>query len=174
MSGNLLPLFASLTHGVYVIGVSALGRKNAFTAAWVMQSSFDPPMLALSINPAHSSYALLKSGGFFTVNVLGKQQRDLALHFGTPKKEDKLATVNWHEAKSGTPILDTALAWFECKVSAEITSSDHVLALGKVIDGDLHNVEDLPLYYGEVSSFDSSRCLLPDTIKPWAFNRETL
>jgi len=43
MSEKLLPLFGNLTHGVYVIGVSAIGRKNAFTAAWVMQSSFDPP-----------------------------------------------------------------------------------------------------------------------------------
>ncbi len=79
MSKNLLPLFASLTHGVYVVGVSAGGRNNAFTAAWVMQSSFDPPMLALSINPAHSSYGLLKAGGCFTVSVLGKGQKELAL-----------------------------------------------------------------------------------------------
>ncbi len=34
MSGRLAPLFASLTHGIYVVGVSADGRKNAFTAAW--------------------------------------------------------------------------------------------------------------------------------------------
>jgi len=33
MSEKLLPLFGNLTHGVYVIGVSAMGKKNAFTAA---------------------------------------------------------------------------------------------------------------------------------------------
>jgi len=49
MSVSLAPLFASLTHGVYVIGVAAEGRENAFTAAWVMQASFQPPMLALGI-----------------------------------------------------------------------------------------------------------------------------
>ena len=36
--------------------------RNAFTAAWVMQVSFDPLLLALSINPHHSSYRLLKEG----------------------------------------------------------------------------------------------------------------
>ena len=29
MSEKLLPLFGNLTHGVYVIGVSAMGKKNA-------------------------------------------------------------------------------------------------------------------------------------------------
>ena len=166
MSEKLLPLFGNLTHGVYVIGVSAMGKKNAFTAAWVMQSSFDPPMLALSINPAHSSYPLLKAGGCFTVNVLGKQHRELALHFGTPRMEDKLASVNWREAECGAPILVDALAWFECTVAGELASGDHVLVLGKVVDGGLLDVEGSPLYYSEFSGFDSSSHLLPDTIKP--------
>jgi flavin reductase (DIM6/NTAB) family NADH-FMN oxidoreductase RutF len=166
MSEKLLPLFASLTHGVYVIGVSAMGRKNAFTAAWVMQASFDPPMLALSINPDHSSYVLLKAGGCFTVNVLGKEKRDLALHFGTPRRENKLDSVNWHAPGCGAPILDAALAWFECGVAGELASGDHVLVLGKVINGGLLDSEDSPLDYREVSGFDSSSRLLPGTIKP--------
>jgi flavin reductase (DIM6/NTAB) family NADH-FMN oxidoreductase RutF len=164
LSENLISLFASLTHGVYVVGVSALGLKNAFTAAWVMQSSFDPPMLALSINPTHSSYALLKTGGYFTINVLGKGQRDLAKHFGKPRKEDKLASVNWHEAEFGAPILDIALAWFECRVVGELVSGDHVLVLGDVVNGGLLNLEDSPLDYREVSRFDSSSRLLADKI----------
>ena len=166
MSEKLLPLFGNLTHGVYVIGVSAMGRKNAFTAAWVMQSSFDPPMLALSINPAHSSYPLLVAGGCFTVNVLGKQHRELALHFGTPRKEGKLASVNWREAGCGAPVLVDALAWFECSVAGELASGDHVLVLGKVVDGGLLDVEGIPLNYSEVCGFDSSSRLLPDKMKP--------
>jgi flavin reductase (DIM6/NTAB) family NADH-FMN oxidoreductase RutF len=166
MSNNLIPLFASLTHGVYVIGVSAHGLKNAFTAAWVMQSSFDPPMLALSINPAHTSYALLTAGGYFTVNVLRKGQRDLALHFGKPREENKLASVNWREAGHGAPILDAALAWFECRVAGELVSGDHVLVLGKVINAELLGLQEPPLDYREVSHLDSSSRLLPDQISP--------
>ena len=166
MSKNLFPLFASLTHGIYVIGVSAMGRKNAFTAAWVMQSSFDPPMLALSINPAHSSYGLLKGGGCFTVSVLGKGQRELALHFGTPRKEDKLASVSWHEADCAAPVLSSALAWFECRVAGELASGDHVLVLGQVVNGGLLDVEDTPLNYSEFSGFDASSRLLPDQLRP--------
>ncbi len=58
MPEKLLTVLDRLTHGVYVIGVSHLERKNAFTASWVMQSSFDPPMLPLGIASTHKSNAL--------------------------------------------------------------------------------------------------------------------
>jgi flavin reductase (DIM6/NTAB) family NADH-FMN oxidoreductase RutF len=68
--------------GVYVVGVAHGEVRNAFTAAWVMQVSFDPLLLALGINPHHSSYRLLNEGRAFSVNVLKKGQLDLAEHFG--------------------------------------------------------------------------------------------
>jgi flavin reductase (DIM6/NTAB) family NADH-FMN oxidoreductase RutF len=60
MSGSIAALFQRLTQGVYVVGVGHREARNAFTAAWVTQVSFDPSLLALSINPHHSSYGLLK------------------------------------------------------------------------------------------------------------------
>ena len=51
-------LVKRLTQGVYVVGVAHGEKRNAFTAAWIMQVSFDPLLLALSINPQHSSYQL--------------------------------------------------------------------------------------------------------------------
>ena len=62
MSGPIAALFKRLTQGVYVVGVAHGEVRHAFTAAWVMQVSFDPLLLALSINPRHSSYRLLKEG----------------------------------------------------------------------------------------------------------------
>jgi hypothetical protein len=72
MSGSVAALFQRLTQGVYVVGVAHGEVRNAFTAAWVMQVSFDPLLLALSINPHHSSYGLLSDGRAFSVNVLKK------------------------------------------------------------------------------------------------------
>ncbi|MGH2567380.1 MAG: flavin reductase family protein, partial [Bacteroidota bacterium] len=58
MKKDLAFLFRQLTHGVYVVGVTHKKKDNAFTAAWVMQVSFKPLLLALSIHPDHSSYAM--------------------------------------------------------------------------------------------------------------------
>ena len=84
MSNSLASLFKSVTTGVYVVGVAHGEVRNAFTAAFVMQVSYDPLLLALSINPHHSSYGLLNQGGVFSVNVLTKGQLALAAQFGGP------------------------------------------------------------------------------------------
>jgi len=42
MSDSLAALFQRLTQGVYVVGVAYGEARNAFTAAWVMQVSFNP------------------------------------------------------------------------------------------------------------------------------------
>ena len=88
MSGSIAALFQCLTQGVYVVGVANGEMRDAFTAAWVMQASFDPLLLALSISPRHSSYGLLKEGRAFSINVLKKGQLDLADRYGRPARAD--------------------------------------------------------------------------------------
>jgi len=124
-------LFQRLTQGVYVVGVAHADVRNAFTAAWVMQVSFDPLLLALSINPQHLSYRLLKQGRAFSVNVLKKDRLDLAEHYGLPASVDKLAKTEWTTDRLGLPLLREALAWFECQLLSEYSAGDHVLVLGK-------------------------------------------
>jgi len=163
MSGKLAPLFRQLTHGVYVIGVAGNGRYNAFTAAWLMQVSFEPLMLALSINRRHSSYALLKAGDGFTVNVLRQGQDDLALHFGQPSTVNKLAAIAWRQSRRGTPLLDDALAWFECEFVRECPAGDHLVVLGRVVDGAILAPAAQPMNYRDTGEMDGSATLFPDT-----------
>jgi flavin reductase (DIM6/NTAB) family NADH-FMN oxidoreductase RutF len=115
MSRSIAALFQRLTQGVYVVGVAHGAVRNAFTAAWVMQVSFDPLLLTLSINPHHSSYQLLKEGRAFSVNVLKKGQLDLAEHYGQPARADKLVETDWTTDRTGLPLLREALAWLECE-----------------------------------------------------------
>jgi flavin reductase (DIM6/NTAB) family NADH-FMN oxidoreductase RutF len=159
---NPLPsLFASLTHGVFVIGVASGERRNAFTAAWVMQASFDPPILALSINPRHSSYRLMTEGRAFTVNVLACDQLSLAEHFGQPAAVDKLATVAWQPAGSGAPLLDAALAIFDCRLQSQLEAGDHVIVTGLVVGGGLQRDGAQPLQYRDTGAMDGSAALFP-------------
>jgi flavin reductase (DIM6/NTAB) family NADH-FMN oxidoreductase RutF len=162
MSRSIAALFQRLTQGVYVVGVAHGGVRNAFTAAWVMQVSFDPLLLTLSINPHHSSYRLLKEGRAFSVNVLKKGQLDLAEHYGQPARADKLAGTEWTTDRTGLPLLREALAWFECEFLNEHPAGDHVLVLGKVIGGKLLDSEAEPMSYRETGSMDGASTLFPD------------
>jgi flavin reductase (DIM6/NTAB) family NADH-FMN oxidoreductase RutF len=163
MSGSVAALFQRLTQGVYVVGVAHGEVRNAFTAAWVMQVSFDPLLMALSISPHHSSYRLLKEGRAFSVNVLKKGQLDLAEHFGRPAGAEKLAAIEWTAGRLGLPLLRDALAWFECQVLSEYPAGDHALVLGKVIVGKLLDPEAEPMSYRETGAMDGASALFPDT-----------
>jgi flavin reductase (DIM6/NTAB) family NADH-FMN oxidoreductase RutF len=162
MSGSIAVLFKRLTQGVYVVGVAHGEVRDAFTAAWVMQVSFDPLLLALSINPQHLSYRLLKEGRAFSVNVLKKDQLDLAEHYGRPAHARKLAGTEWTTDRLGLPLLRETLAWFECEVLSEYPAGDHVLVLGKVIGGKLLDSEAEPMSYAQTGDMDGASALFPN------------
>jgi flavin reductase (DIM6/NTAB) family NADH-FMN oxidoreductase RutF len=162
MSGSIAVLFQRLTQGVYVVGVAHGETRNAFTAAWVMQVSYDPLLLALSVNSNHSSYRLLKEGRSFSVNVLKKGQLDLADHYGRRAGADKLALTDWTNDRIGPPLLREGLAWFKCQVVSEHPVGDHVLVVGRVIDGRLVDSEAEPMCYRETGGMDGASTLYPD------------
>ena len=162
MGNSVAALFQRLTQGVYVVGVAHGEARNAFTATWVMQVSFDPLLLALSINPQHTSYALLKQGGAFSVNVLKKGQLELAAHYGQSARADKMAATTWTVGRTGAPLLRECLAWFECQLVSEHPAGDHILTLGKVIDGKLLDSGAEPMTYRETGAMDGASALFPD------------
>ncbi len=162
MNEDLASLFRLLTHGVYVIGVTHEHKDNAFTAAWVMQVSFDPLLLALSINPGHSSCDMLIQGGVFSVNVLPHDRQGLARRFGRPAATGKLEGIRWHRGATGAPILDEAMAYFDCEFSHKCPAGDHVIVVGRVVDGAVFDPQAVPMNYRDTGDMDGSSVLYPD------------
>ena len=155
-------LFHQLTNGVYVIGSAHRGQRDAFTAAWVTQVSFEPLLLALSVNPGNATYALIRDSGRLVVNVLGHGQLELARGFGTRsgRDEDKLAGVRWHPGRGDAPLLDDAVAFFECDVVDDRPAGDHRLVVARVVNGEVLR-ESAPLSYAETGEMDGSAALYP-------------
>jgi flavin reductase (DIM6/NTAB) family NADH-FMN oxidoreductase RutF len=156
-------VFRRLTNGVYVIGAAQDGRASAFTAAWVTQVSFEPMLLALSINPGHASYPLLRGSGAFVVNVLARGRLDLARHFGTQsgRDTDKLRGIRWQPGPEGAPILAEAVAWLGCRVTGSTAVGDHELIIARVTAGDVLDSSLAPMGYAETGDLDGSTVLYP-------------
>jgi flavin reductase (DIM6/NTAB) family NADH-FMN oxidoreductase RutF len=164
MSQAIAALCRRLTHGVCVIGVAHGAVHNAFTAAWVMQCSFDPLLLALAVHREHGSYRLLIEGGAFAVSVLRADQMTLAAHFGQPQVVDKLASVAWVVRRTGAPVLVDALAYFDCSLYGHHPAGDHELVLGHVVDGAILSPDAAPLDYASTGDLDASERLFPDML----------
>jgi flavin reductase (DIM6/NTAB) family NADH-FMN oxidoreductase RutF len=156
-------LFRTITLGVYAVGVTDGQRRDAFTAAWVMQVSFNPLLLAVSINPQNASYELLHATGGFTVNVLKQGQLELARRLGTRsgRDEDKLAGVRSRPGRLGSPILEDSLAYFECELMGRTRAGDHELVLGRVVEGKILDPGAAPLTYADTGEMDGSAALFP-------------
>ena len=163
---DVAELFRRLNAGVYVVGVADGGRRNAFTAAWLIQVSFDPLLLALSVNPGHASHPLLVGGGGFAVSVLSRDQLHLARHFGTrsARETDKLVGVAWRPGYTGAPILSEAMAYFECRLTQRIPAGDHEIVIARPIAGEILRPDAVPLTYADTGDLDGSRELYPPSL----------
>ena len=159
-------LFRRLTAGVYVITSAAGGKTGGFTAAWAMQVSFDPLLVAVSINPGNATWALIEKSGRFAINVLESGQHELARHFGLQSgrrvnKFEGVSTINL----AGPPILADALAWLDCQVDRHAPAGDHIVVIARVVGGDVLNSKATPLRYGETGNMDGSGSLYPPTFE---------
>lgn len=156
-------LFRRLTNGLYIVGVAHKQQRNAFTAAWLTQVSFDPLLVALSINPTHASYPILVAAGTFAVSVLRQGQLPLARHYGTHSgwAVDKLEGQRWEASSSGAPVLSDALAYLECRVTDHHPAGDHELVLARVTGGRVLAAEAIPMGYAETGNLDGSAALYP-------------
>jgi flavin reductase (DIM6/NTAB) family NADH-FMN oxidoreductase RutF len=162
-----LELFRRLTNGLYVVGVAHGEQRDGFTAAWVTQVSFDPLLVALSINPSHASFPILVAAEGFAVSILRHGQLELARHFGTQSgwAVDKLAGQRWQAAHGGAPVLLDALAYLECVLVDRRPAGDHELVLGRVVGGRVLAPEALPMTYAETDNLDGSAGLYPSTFE---------
>ena len=133
-----------IPHGVYIVGVKQGDQLNAFTATWLTQVSFTPPLVALGIRKDSHSLEMLKQGRVFSVNLLGKDQKAVAEHFVKPATVvgEKLQGVKYRAGATGAPVLEDAIAFVECEVR-EIANErgDHAIVIGEVVEAGVRKDE---------------------------------
>jgi flavin reductase (DIM6/NTAB) family NADH-FMN oxidoreductase RutF len=137
------------TYGLYAVSVRAGERRNAFTANWLSQVSFDPPLVALSVDNTAASLELIRAAGRFVVNVYDAEQRELAGRLGKTlsRSPEKLEGIALGETASGQPYLRETLGWVEVAVERELPAGDSTLFLARVVDAGMqwHGEEPLTM-----------------------------
>ena len=101
-----------------------------------MQVSFDPLLLAVSIEEKSRMKAFIADYGFFSINLLPAGGKEIARSLLKPgTAEDATSNgLKFTRGANGTPFLDDALAALECKVVAEYPTGDHRTFVGEVVD----------------------------------------
>lgn len=109
--------------------------------------SIDPPSLLVCLNVSSQTAAAILESGFFCVNLLSESQQHLANTFAGRSLGERFGTAAWRECETGAPVLDGALASFECTLTDALRPTSHHIYVGEV--GMVHRGAGRPLLYCE-------------------------
>ena len=121
-----------------VIAKDEQGKYNPITVCWVMRTSHEPPILAVSIGLTRYSLGAIRRSGEFVVSILSTGMAADALFHGTKSGRDldKLAecgTKTQPASEIDGVLLANAAANFECRLEGELLTGDHVIFAGRVV-----------------------------------------
>ncbi len=151
--------------GRFATGVTVVAARHGpllagMTVNAVASISIDPPLMMASIARRAETHGAIIGSHAFALSVLAADQQELAECFAQPTTADKLkrfCDAAWHEAETGSPILEDALAYFDCRLTARHDGGDHTVFLGEIVAAGYREDADPLLWYGS-----EYRALAPD------------
>ncbi len=149
-------LLRKIPHGLFICGVREGDEVNGFTASWVTQGSFEPPMVVMGVRADSTSHGIIERTGSFSLNVLRADQKDLAAVFFKPQKAmgGRFEAAPFQEGELGLPLLDDAIGGVECSVIGKVKHGDHTVFVAEVksarllADGEALNLASTGWNYG--------------------------
>ena len=115
---------AAAVNAVTTDGPAGLG---GFTASAVCSVTDDPPTLIVCVNLASRQNEIIRANRVLCVNTLAAEHTAIADLFSTRELpiEQRFATGRWTKLATGAPVLEDALAAFDCKVVERLERGTH-------------------------------------------------
>lgn len=120
------------------------GQPHGLTVNSFNSVSLDPPLVLWSLNKQSHQLDVFSQSGFYGISILAEEQMDLSNRFAS-MIDDRFEGVGWQKGDSGAPLLDGALATFDCKVEQIVDGGDHIILIGRVMS--VTKNEGAPLLY---------------------------
>ncbi len=142
--------------GRFATGVTVVAARHGpllagMTANAISSISIDPPLLMASVNRSSETHIAIVQSHAFAVSVLAREQRAIADCFAqttTAEKLRRFCDAAWHEAETGSPILEGAIAYFDCRVTARHDGGTHSVFLGEIVAGGYDPAVEPLIWFG--------------------------
>ena len=124
-----------LAGGVTIVTARLGDLRAGMTATSVCSLTAEPPQLLVCVHRDADAYGLILESGYFAVNVLTREQQDLADHFGGRDRSHgptRFSAGHWVDGATGVPVLVDAGATFECRLIETLAASTHSIFIGEV------------------------------------------
>lgn len=141
--------------GRFATGVTVVAARRGpllagMTANAIATISIDPPLLMASVNARSETHQGIIESHAFAVSVLSREQRAIAECFAqstTAAKLRRFCDAPWHEAETGSPIVDGSIAYFDCRLTERHPGGDHTLFIGEIVAAGFEEDGDPLIYY---------------------------
>lgn len=133
---RLRDLMARFATGVSVVSARHGPLLAGMTANAIASISIDPPLMMASIARKAETHGAIIGSHAFSISILAADQQALAECFARPTTASKLTGfcgAAWHEAETGSPILEGALAYFDCRLLERHDGGDHTIFIGEIV-----------------------------------------
>ena len=119
--------------GMFATGVTIVTARTAEgLVIGLTANSFNSVSLVLwSLSQQAGSLAVFRAGSHYAINVLAKDQVQLAERFAL-RGADRWNGVKFMDGVGGAPLLEGACATFECFNRSRYDEGDHVIFVGEV------------------------------------------
>ena len=109
------------------------GQRAGLTVNSFSSVSLDPPMVLWSLARTANCAPVFRDAEHFAINVLGADDAALSTHFAKPGA-DKFALFSERFLKgiADVPVLQGAVATFECHSRHRYYGGDHIILIGNV------------------------------------------
>jgi flavin reductase (DIM6/NTAB) family NADH-FMN oxidoreductase RutF len=133
--------------GVSVITAQGSDGPSGATANALSSLSLDPPLVLACFDTSSRTLRAVRESGRFAINMLSVAQAGVARTFATKRaQEAKFGEVR-HRLEHGAPVIEGSLAWLVCRLDAESTHGDHIVAIGGVLASGLDTSTEPLLFY---------------------------
>ena len=116
-----------LPGAVCLVGAAHEGARRGLTLTAICSVSIDPPSLLVCVDRNASAHDLIALSGCFAVNQLSTEHMAEARVFSGQCGIDgdlRFAAERWGVLKTGAPVLNDAVAVFDCRVIDSVASQD--------------------------------------------------
>lgn len=140
--------------GHFATGVTVVASRRAdgspcgMTANSFASVSLDPLLVLVCLDRSAASHDCVVEGGAFAVSVLEAGAESVARRFSRGKREDRFEELAIRREVTGSPILEGALAWLDCRVHAVHPGGDHSIVVGRVVGSGARTGEPLVFFRG--------------------------
>jgi flavin reductase (DIM6/NTAB) family NADH-FMN oxidoreductase RutF len=132
------------------------GAGCGLTVSSIASVSLDPTLILVCVDRDCDTHAWLERAGVFAANVLEEGRGEtVARRFAGGGLDDKFRGIAWRTERTGAPVLDDALAWLDCRVTAALPGGDHTIFVGEVVAADAREGTPLLYYRGGYGRFAS-------------------